>query len=207
MIKVWGRRNSVNVQKVLWCLAELEVEHERIDAGLGFGVNDEAWFLRRNPNGKVPLIDDDGFWLWESNTIVRYLAAKHDMGGLCPRELPARADAERWMDFATANLAHSHAIAFWNLVRTPPGERDSDAVTRAVEETNAAFSILDAHLATREYVMGPRISMGDIPVGAIANRWLMLEGIEHLRWPHLRRWYARLAEREAYRAQVMLPLS
>jgi glutathione S-transferase len=207
MLKVWGRPNSVNVQKVLWCIAEIGIEFERRDAGLEFGINDQDWFLRLNPNGKVPLLQDDDFALWESNSIVRYLCAKYDLGGLCPVSVARRADAERWMDWALSSLARSQAIAFWNLIRTPAAERNMDEVAKAVLETNAAFSILDQHLATRDYVAGTGLTMGDIPVGAIAHRWFSLEGIERLAWPNLTRWYQRLARRSAFQQHVMLPLS
>lgn len=207
MLKVWGRSNSVNVQKVVWCLAEIGIEFERRDAGREFGINDQDWFLRLNPNGKVPLLQDGDFALWESNTIVRYLSAKYDFGGLCPSSVEQRADAERWMDWALSSLSRSHAIAFWNLIRTPAAERNMGAVAKAVAQTNAAFSILDQHLATRDYVIGTELTMGDIPIGAIANRWFSLEGIERLQWPHLRRWYQHLTARSAFQQHVMLPLS
>lgn len=207
MLKIWGRDNSVNVQKVMWCIAELELEFERIDTGLQFGGNDEAWFLTLNPNGKVPLIDDDGFTLWESNSIVRYLCAKYDSGQLYPQPAADRANAEKWMDWQLSMLARPHAIAFWNLVRLPEAERDMRAVARAVEATNRALSILDRHLSEQRFVAGEAFTMGDIPVGAITHRWLALQGIDRPDWPALRRWFDSLAEREAYRQHVMLPLS
>src|SRR5690606_36577169 len=99
MLKIWGRTNSSNVQKAMWAIGELKLPHERIDAGMAFGKNREDWYLKMNPNGLVPTIDDDGFVLWESNTIVRYLAAKHDPGGLWPTSPATRAMAEMWMDW------------------------------------------------------------------------------------------------------------
>lgn len=207
MLELWGRTNSINVQKVLWCMAELGLEHERTDAGLAYGVNDEAWFLELNPNGKVPLLRDGDLTLWESNTIVRYLSAKHGAGTLCPRDFGARADAERWMDWQLSTLARAPAIAFWNLVRTPAHERDMTAVERAVAKTNAALTLLDRHLQDRDYVTGSRLTMGDIPVGAITHRWLALEGIARPEWPALRAWFDRLAARPGYARHVMLPLS
>ena len=207
MLTIWGRPNSVNVQKVLWTLGELGVAHERIDAGLQYGHNHEPWFLERNPNGTVPLLEDGDFWLWESNTIVRYLAAKHDFGGLYPEPLESRADAERWMDWQLAALGLPMGVVFQNLVRRPPAKRDMSAVERGIAAVNAAFTTLDGHLARHEFVSGTRLTMGDIPLGALAHRWLALEGIDRPPLEHVRRWHARLAERPAFRAHVMLPLS
>lgn len=207
MLRVWGRTNSVNVQKVMWCIGELGVPHERIDAGLRHGRNDESWFLELNPNGKVPLLQDDAFSLWESNTIVRYLCAKHGRGGLYPAAPETRARAEQWMDWQLSTLARPTAIAFWNLVRTPPAERDMEAVRRSVDEANQALSLLDRHLADVRFVAGDSLTMGDIPVGAITHRWLALEGIARPKLPALERWFGSLSLRPAFRAQVMLPLS
>jgi len=119
MLKIWGRVNSVNVKKALWTVEELGLKYERIDAGLQFGVNKTPEYLKMNPTGLVPTIDDDGFILWESHTIVRYLAAKHAAGTLCPSELRARADAERWMDWAFT-FQRAMRDVLWGLIRTPP---------------------------------------------------------------------------------------
>ena len=208
MIKIWGRTNSVNVQKVLWCAGELRLEFERIDAGLAFGHNNEDWFLALNPNGRVPLIEDGGLALWESNSIVRYLCAKHDHGGLYAASPERRAAAEKWMDWQLSTLARPLSIAFWNLVRRSAAERDLAAVAAAVAEMNGALTLLDRHLGTHAFVAGEAFSMGDIPVGAAAYRWLALEGIERPAWPALERWHAALGERPAFREHVAgIPLS
>jgi len=207
VLKIWGRTNSVNVQKVLWCLAELGLPYERIDAGLQHGKNNEAWYLALNPNGRVPLLQDGDFSLWESNTIVRYLAAKHGHGGLCPASLEIRAHAERWMDWQLSVLVRPVSIVFWNLIRTPAAGPDVKAVARATEEANAAAVLLDGHLASHEFVAGPDFTMGDIPVGATMHRWLALPGVERPGLPALRAWHDRLAQRPGFRAHVMLPLS
>jgi glutathione S-transferase len=207
MIKIWGRTNSVNVQKVLWCLTELDVPYERVDAGLRYGKNDEPWYLALNPNGRVPLLQDGTFSLWESNTIVRYLSSKHGLGTLCPKPLEARAHAERWMDWQLSVLIQPVSIVFWNLIRTPSTGPDRAAITAATKEANRACAILDGHLAKNEFVAGPHFSMGDIPVGATAHRWLALPGVERPPLPALEAWHARLGERLGFRSHVMLPLS
>ncbi|HEX6996908.1 MAG TPA: glutathione S-transferase family protein [Gammaproteobacteria bacterium] len=207
MLTIYGRTNSINVQKVLWCLGELGLPYERVDAGLEHGKNHEPWYLALNPNGRVPLLVDGAFSLWESNTIVRYLAGKHDPGGLYPSSPEERAHAERWMDWQLSTLAGPLTTVFWNLVRLPAAQRDAAAVTAAAAKLAEAFARLDRHLAERPYVAGDRLTVGDIPVGAAAHRWLALDGIDRPPLPSLERWHERLAERPAYRAHVMRPLS
>ncbi len=207
MLTIYGRTNSVNVQKVLWCLAELELPHTRIDAGLTYGKNDEPWYLELNPNGKVPLLEDGSFTLWESNTIVRYLSAKHAAGTLCPTSLEARALAERWMDWQLSTLIAPVTVVFQNLIRRPAAERDAAAIARNLREANRAMTLLDAHLQRHLYVAGDSFTMGDIPVGAVAHRWLEIPDIERPPLEAVRAWRARLAERAAFRTHVQLPLS
>lgn len=197
----------MNVQKVLWCLAELGVPYERIDAGLAFGKNHEPWYLALNPNGRVPLLVDGSFTLWESNTIVRYLASKHGLGGLCPRSSETRALAERWMDWQLSTLIRPVSIVFQALYRTPLAERDAAAIARNTVEANRAMELLDAHLAAQPFVAGDTFTMGDIPVGAVAHRWLEVVGIERPALAAARAWRDRLSERSAFRTHVMLPLS
>lgn len=207
MLTIYGRTNSVNVQKVLWCLAEIGVPYARIDAGLAHGQNNEPWYLALNPNGRVPLLTDGSFSLWESNTIVRYLASKHSQGTLYPASPEARALAERWMDWQLSTLIGPVSIVFQNLFRTPPERRDGAAIERNVAEANRAVALLDAHLARQPYVAGDSFTMGDIPVGALAHRWLEIPGIERPPFAAVRAWRARLTERPGFRAHVMLPLS
>jgi glutathione S-transferase len=207
MLKIWGRTNSVNVQKALWCIGELGLAHERIDAGMQYGKNNEDGFLQMNPNGRVPVIDDDGFTLWESNTIVRYLSAKHSPGDLYPESLPVRADSERWMDWQLTVLSPPMTVAFWQLVRTPPERRDMQQARQGAQDAGTALVMLDRHLAGRDYVAGATLSMGDIPVGAMVYRWYALPDIERPELANLRAWYERLSERPAFQTHVMLPLT
>lgn len=205
-MKVWGRRNSINVQKVLWCCAELDLPFERFDVGGPFGGNREPDYLRLNPNGLVPTISDGGFVLWEANAIVRYLAAKHGVGSLWPEDLTVRADADRWMDWQMGTLWAAMRTVFIGLVRTPPEARDRDEIEAARKKTAESWNILDGHLADRDYVTGPTFTMGDIPLGATAYRWLHLE-VEGPPLPNVWAWHERLRERPAFREHVMLPLS
>ena len=206
MLRIWGRSNSINVQKVLWCCGELYVPYHRVDVGGPFGGNREPEYLRLNPNGLVPTISDGGFVLWESNVIVRYLAAKHGMGTLCPEDLAVRADADRWMDWQMGTLWANFRPAFVGLIRTLPEKRDRDDIATAISRTAENLAMLDAHLAARDYVTGPAFTMADIPLGVTAYRWFNLE-IERPPMPNLEAWYERLCARSPYKATVMLPLS
>jgi glutathione S-transferase len=201
-----GAPASLARGRALWCCAELDLPFERIDAGMVFGVVETPEYRALNPNGRIPTLEDDGYVLWESNTIVRYLAMKHGLGALCPSDLAARFDAERWMDWQLTTLDRPVRNVFWALVRTAPEQRDPAAVETAQAEAEQALAILDAHLAQRRFVGGEAFTMGDIPVGASVYRWLALD-LHRADRPHVRRWYDRLAERPGFRAHVMQPLS
>jgi glutathione S-transferase len=206
VLRIWGRSNSINVQKVLWCCEELDIRYQRVDVGGPFGGNREPEYLRLNPNGLVPTISDGGFVLWESNVIVRYLAARHGMGTLCPDDLAERADADRWMDWQMGTLWSSLRPAFVGLIRTPPEKRDRADIATAISRTTENLAMLDAHLAARDYVTGTVFTMADIPLGVTAYRWFNLE-IEQPPMPNLEAWYERLCARSPYEVAVMLPLS
>jgi len=206
MLKLWGRINSINVQKVLWALEELGVPYERKDAGLQFGVVNEPFYRKMNPNGRVPTIEDDGFVLWESNAIVRYLSAKHGAGTLWPDDLRQRADADHWMDWATSTLAPAITPVFWGLIRTPPEKRDLKAIDEGAGKLGQAFEVLEQSLEGRDYVAGKPFTMGDIPLGAFVYRWYSLE-VKRPRLPRVEAYYRRLQERPAHKKHVMLPLS
>jgi glutathione S-transferase len=206
MIRLWGRLTSINVQKVVWCLDELGLPYERIDAGGAFGIVDTPEYRRLNPNGRVPTIEDDGFVLWESNAIVRYLAAKHAQAGLCPADDRVRADADRWMDWQATGFSPAMRDAFWQLVRTPQDQRDHAAIERSARECEDYAAILDAHLQRREFVAGATFTIGDIAAGASAHRWLHLP-IGRIPRPALRRWYDRVASRPGARQALLLPIA
>ena len=206
MLRIWGRNNSVNVQKALWCCEELGLAHERLDAGGEFGVVNTPQYRNLNPNGLVPTIEDDGFVLWESNAIVRYLAAKHDAGKLWPKDLNIRAEADKWMDWQNTTFWPTFRPLFWNLVRTPVDQRDEAAMEESRLKTSEILGYLDAHLKSRSHVAGKSFTMGDIPMGCAIWRWMELP-IDRPDLPNLRRWFDTLAERPAYQKTVMLPLT
>jgi glutathione S-transferase len=206
MLKIWGRTNSINVQKVLWCCAELNLKYERIDAGLQFGVNTTPEYKAMNPNALVPTINDDGFVLWESQAIVRYLARKHGLGTLCPSDAKACADADRWMDWHATTVWPNLRPIFWNLVRTPPEKRDMPLVATSRKGLAASMAILDAHLAGRKFMIGDAFTMGDIPLGTAVQRWFNLP-IERENYKNLEDWYKRLQGRAAFKQCVDMKLT
>lgn len=206
MLKIWGRANSTNVKKVVWAAEELGLPYERLEAGGVHGVVETPEYRALNPNSLVPTIEDDGFVLWESNSIVRYLAAKHDTGGLYPTGLAERADAERWMDWTTSSIATPFRDIFWNMVRLTPEKRDPAAVESGLKRCAPLFSIADEALARTPFLAGERLTMGDIPLGCFAYAWFNMP-IDRPNLPNLAAWYQRLTERPAYRTAVMIPLT
>jgi glutathione S-transferase len=204
MIKVWGRTNSVNVKKVLWALDELGMEYERTDAGMNFGVVNTPEYRRLNPNGLVPTVDEDGFVIWESHTIIRWLGDKYGKGVLRPMDLEPRIIANQWMDWAFT-FQGGVRDAFWNLIRTPAEKRDLKAVEASRVKSGELAKILDAALADQMYVAGP-FSMGDIPIGAEVQRWMRLP-MERPKLPNLEAWFDRLCARPAFKKHVDLPLT
>lgn len=206
MLTIWGRANSINVQKVLWTCAELGVAFRRHDAGGAFGGTSTPEYRALNPNGLVPTLEDDGYVLWESNVIVRYLATKQRAEALYPSELRARFDVERWMEWQTTTLWPSLRPVFFGIVRTPPEQRDAAAIEQAQATAARAFALLDGHLDGRAYVMGDAFTIGDIPNAIAAYRWYTLD-IPRPALPNLERWYGALKERPGFREHVAIPLS
>ena len=206
MLKILGRDTSSNVMKVLWTCAELDLEFEREDIGGRYGGNDTSDFLRLNPNGLVPVIVDDGFINWESNSCVRYLAAKHDPGGLYPDNLQVRAVAERWMDWQVTTVSPTMIPVFRGMIRTAPENRDMDAIQASRAALSAKMSIINNILAENTFMTGDTFTMGDIPQGIAAWRWFNMP-IEREEYPHLKRWVDALGERPGYRRHIMKPVT
>ncbi|MCC7015662.1 MAG: glutathione S-transferase family protein [Rhodospirillales bacterium] len=206
MLKILGRKNSSNVQKVIWACDEMNLPFEREDIGGPFGRNKDPEYLALNPNGTVPTIVEDGFALWESNAVVRYLASRHGLGTLCPKGARERAHADQWMDWQQTVVSPALGPLFFNLVRLKPEARDMNAVKTARDKTVAALTILDKHLAKNSFVASARFTMGDIPLGIATYRWFTLP-IDREELPALKGWYDRLAERPAFRKHIMIGLS
>ena len=206
MLKLWGRANSSNLKKVTWLCEEIALPYERIDAGMSHGVVNTPEYKKLNPNSLVPTIEDEGFILWESNAIVRYLAAKHAAGTIWPTDPKVRADADRWMDWCTSMLWPTFRPVFMNLVRTPADKRNMKEVEEGGKKTAEVLARLDGALAGRKFVAGDSLTMGDIAFGPVAYL------VQNVAWerPKLANyddWYARLSERPAFKKVVALPVA
>jgi len=206
MLKIWGRTDSSNVQKVLWCCGELGLQFDRLDVGGKFGGNKEKPYLDMNPNGLVPTIQDGEFILWESNSIMRYLVDKYGQGKLLPSTAEGRANSNRWMDWQLTTLGPAIVPLFWGLIRTPADKRDPKAITVALEKTSNAWKIVNEQLAKAPYVAGEGLTLGDIPLGVWAYRWYNLP-IDRPAFSNVNAWYKRLCERPPFQKHIMIPLT
>ncbi len=207
-LTIWGRANSVNVQKVLWCLAELDLAYERIDAGMQYGRTREPEYLAMNPNARVPTLVDGDYALWESNSIMRYLClAYRPDSSIYPKEPRRRAAVERWLDWTLSTVQPVDRPVFWALVRTPPEKRDMAAIQRDADAAAEVWRVAEHHLSTRSYIEGNDFTIADVALGAYARRWFGVEGITRPAQPHLERWLKLLAERPGFRQHIAPPLS
>lgn len=206
MLTVWGRPNSTNVKKVLWCADELGLDYEHIPAGGAFGLVDEPAYRAMNPNGLVPTIRDGDLVLWESNAIVRHLVRSYGAGTPLAMDGAEWAVADSWMDWVSTTLAAPYRDVYWNLVRTKPEDRDEAAVARGLKRSGAVLAIADAALASRPYLGRTSFSMADIPLGCFAWGWFNMS-IDRPNLSNLRAWFDRLTVRPAYQKRVMMPLS
>ena len=205
-LTIWGRPNSINVQKVMWAVGELGLDHERIDVGGAFGGLDTADYGRMNPNRKIPVLEDGGAFVWESHACVRYLASTYGEGGLWPLDPARRSIADRWMDWKITTLHPFLHICFWGLIRTPEADRDMPAIEQAAADLGETWRLFDAHLQERTFVLGDRLTMGDIPLGCAFYRYVSLP-VDRPSLPAIEAWYDRLQARPAFREHVMIPVT
>jgi len=206
MIKIWGRTDSSNVQKVLWCCGELGVPFERLDWGGKFGGNKDPEYTAMNPNGLVPTIKDGDFVLWESNSIMRYLNAKYGNGRLLPATPEGMANANRWMDWQLSVFNSNIVPLFFATIRTAPEKRDPQVVKAALDKTVNAWQTVETQLAKSRFLGGDEFSLGDIPLGVWAYRWFNLP-IERPKQPNIERWYDSLKQRKPYQTHIMIPVT
>jgi len=207
MLKIWGRKNSSNVRKALWAAEELGLAYEAIDAGGAFGVVDTPEYRAMNPNGRVPVIEDEGLVLWESNAIVRYLLARHAPDSAWyPADPRTRATADKWMDWTSSSFAGPFRTVFWGVLRTAAEKQDWAAINAAIKECDELLNMVDHALISHPYLSGNEIGMGDIPLGSFIYAWFEMP-IERAPQPHLQAWYERLKQRPAYQKAVMTALT
>ena len=205
MLTIWGRATSSNVQKVLWTCEELAVPFDRIEAGREHGQVDQDWYAEMNPNRLVPTMRDGAVILWESNTIMRYIANRHHGEALYPAEPVARALVERWMDWQLSTLAPAIGPVFWALIRPSPGGPDAGQVAGFIDKLAKTWRLLDGVLARHPYVAGDRLSLADIAMGNSIRRWYAFD-FERPDLPNLAAWHARLGERPGFRKYLMGPV-
>jgi len=207
MLKIWGRASSSNVQKVLWGCVEMDIPFERVDAGLHFGRTKEPEYLAMNPNALVPTVEDGKVIIWESNTILRYLASTRNHQHLHPIEPVQRTHVERWMDWQISALSQPMAVLLFGYYRMAPEKRDSAAIETAHRRCMDLWRIVEGQLKDgRPYIAGKEFSLADICVGIFVHRWYNYP-VERAETPHLRAWYDRLANRLGYKTHVLLPIS
>lgn len=206
MLTIWGRISSINVQKVVWAAGEVGQPFERIDVGGKFGGTREPAYLAKNPNGQIPTLEDGEVVVWESNSIVRYLAARYGAGWIWEEDPARRAEADRWMDWMLSELQPAMTPAFWGLIRKSAGYTDQAVIDASIARAEAKLDILEAHLAGRSYLAGDRFGMADITVAPGAHRWLNMP-VPLKPWPNIRRWYGQVSARPAAAPALPLPIS
>lgn len=199
MLKIWGRNNSSNVQKVMWAVGELALPHQRVDAGGAFGLVKEEPYLTINPNGLIPTVEDEGVILWESNAIVRHLARKHRK--LMPPALADKARVDMWMDWQQTVLSPAFSPVFWGLVRTPPEKRDLAVLDAARANSITKWTTIDAELGRHLFIVGNTFTVADIPIGVFTYRFRSLIP-DRPALPNVERWYGELMKRPAFREHV-----
>ena len=207
MMRLWGRKSSINVQKVLWCLAELGLQEgkdfERIDAGMQFGIVRSPEFLKMNPNGLVPTLEDGDIVLWESNTIMRYLASQYDKNKRFPSSIPTQFNSEKWMDWQVGTLWPVLRPSFIGLTRVPEAEQDHAGIQKAYQDTNQLFALLNQTLESQAYCSGEQFHIGDIVLALCVHRWILLNKTfpkktgERTNLKNINRWLKQL-ETETY---------
>ena len=207
-ITVWGRLSSSNVQVVLWCLDELGLDFKRIDAGFTYGVVDTPQYLDMNPNGTIPtLIDGESPPIFESGAILRYLAASYATDSFWPSDPVARAQIDKWAEWAKINIANLFtAPVFWQVVRTAPSRQDPEMIARNIAALTKYLKIAEARLAQHDYLAGGQFTLADIQMGHCLYRYFDID-IARADLPHLRRYYDRLCQRPAYAKYVMADYS
>ncbi|MEW6341568.1 MAG: glutathione S-transferase [Pseudomonadota bacterium] len=200
MLQILGKITSINVRKVLWTCAELQLPFEQEDWGAGFRSTATDEFLALNPNATVPVIKDGGFVLWESNSIIRYLASRYGGAHLYPAEPLARARIDQWIDWQIAELNRAWSYAFLALVRHSPAHQDAEAIEASSANWARHIGILNRQLeATGAFVAGPEFTLADIPIGLSVNRWFSTP-LAHPSFPAVSGYFERLAARPGFLA-------
>lgn len=208
MLTIYGRATSSNVQLVMWAVAELGLDHQRLDYGHVHGGTDTPEFRAMNPRGLVPVLRDGDLIVWESCAILRYLAAAYgDGGAFWPADAAARARVDMWAEWAKNELSQAFtAPIFWSRVRTAAKDRDEAALSAAVTRFEGHLDLLEAQLQGRRYVVGEVLTAADIVIGHLLYRWFDID-IPRRPRVNIQAYYQRLADRPAYQQHVMVDYS
>ncbi len=189
----------------MWCLAELELDVHRIDAGIHYGVTKTPEYLAMNPNATVPTIKDgDNPPLWETGAILRYLAGRYAQESFWPSTPQARMLIDQWCEWSKINVALNFtAPVFWRVFRTPPERQDPAAIQQALQVLEKYLHIADKQLSEHEFLVGDCLTLADIQFGHVLYRYFDID-IERPELEHVVRYYQALADRPAYRSHVMI---
>lgn len=198
MLRIYGYAGSINVRKVLWTCDELGLPYDREDWAGGTRSVSEPAFAALNPVGMVPVIDDGDTRLWESNTIIRYLAARHGRTDLLPADPAARAQVEKWMDWQGSDFNNSWRVCFQALVRKNPAVQDPVAIEASLSTFAYMVGIIDAQLAaSKGYLCGDTLTLADVVIGLSIHRWYSIPA-DKPAYTHIQRYYDKLCERPGF---------
>ena len=204
MLEIWGRKNANQVIQVLWTLAELELDYQRHSIGTQNGDLETEEYKSLNPNSKIPTIRDNGFVMWESHAIIRYLARQYGLGTLYPDDPQKAAMSDQWMTWSTDSFMGTFFPVFWQLVRTEESERDYKKIAEMAKQSSEILQILEDHLVKNNFVAGEQFTYGDIPLGVLIHKYFVLD-IERPSFPGIEAWYERLSKREPFQEHAMQP--
>jgi glutathione S-transferase len=204
MLEIYGRKNSNQVIQLMWAVGELGLDHVRHNIGGSFGGLDTEEYSAMNPNRLVPTLNDNGFVLWESYAIIRYLCRHYGEGTLWPKDSQQIAVADQWMEWTSSRFIGTFFPIFWSLIRTPKEQQDLRKIAQSAQDTGKLLKIFEAHLQGRNFVTGDQLTMGDIPLGSMMFKYYCLD-IKRPALPNIEAWYERLQQRLAYREHAMNP--
>lgn len=205
MLQIWGRANSINVQKVMWAVGELGLEHVHHNVGGNAGGLDTPEFIAMNPHRTIPVIDDNGTVVWESGAVLRYLTAKYGSGGLWPEDPAERAAVDQWAEWTHTTLQPYFLRLFQAVAKTPQRNQNVQRVLNISQRVEALYQRLEARLEGRSFIAGDRFTFGDIPAGSTLYRYYKMDVPGRPALPNVMAWHERLREREAYRQHVEVP--
>jgi len=204
MLEIYGRKNSNQVIQLMWAVDELGLEYMRHNVGGSFGGLDTEEYGEMNPNRLVPTINDNGFILWESYAIIRYICKEYGQGSLWPDDSQQAALADQWMEWTNSRFMGTFFPIFWSLIRTPKEQQDAKKIAESAKATGELLQIVERNLEGKQFMTGNNLTMGDLPLGSMMFKYYTLD-VEHPSLPNIEAWYSRLCERSAYQKNCMNP--